>query len=221
MKKDVVSKKLSMRFAALLLAGAMFISQGAVGIANAAGDNAGDSSSLDDSVRGGGAAVTNQTDELGYSVKLYDNTNGLPTSDANAILSTNDGFLWIGGYSGLIRYDGTTFERITGIEGVTNVNTLFQDSEDRIWIGTNDNGVVVTYKSETMHFDYNNGMNSSSIRSIAEDSDGNIIIGTTTWENIRKCTKRFGVLHRGAQGHINDQSLQYRIVYGKHSVSGS
>ncbi len=179
MKKDVVSKKLSMRFAALFLAGAMLFSYGAVGIANAAGDNAGDSSGPGDSVRGGGAAVTNQTDELGYSVKLYDNTNGLPTSDANAILSTNDGFLWIGGYSGLIRYDGTTFERITGIEGVTNVNTLFQDSEDRIWIGTNDNGAVVTYKSETLHFDFNNGLNSSSIRSIAEDSDGNIIIGTT------------------------------------------
>ena len=58
--------------------------------------------------KGGGAAVTNQAEGIGYSVLLYDATNGLPTSDANVIMSTTDGFIWIGGYSGLICYDGTT-----------------------------------------------------------------------------------------------------------------
>ena len=31
-----------------------------------------------------------------YSAVLYDNTNGLPTSEANAIAQTSEGFLWIG-----------------------------------------------------------------------------------------------------------------------------
>ena len=47
-----------------------------------------------------------------YSAVLYDNTNGLPTSEANALAETSEGFLWIGSYSGLVRYDGNTFERI-------------------------------------------------------------------------------------------------------------
>ncbi|MBQ8093507.1 MAG: hypothetical protein IJ242_08035, partial [Clostridia bacterium] len=44
----------------------------------------------------------------GYSAVLYDNTTGLPTSEANAIVETSDGFIWIGSYAGLIRYDGNT-----------------------------------------------------------------------------------------------------------------
>ena len=31
-----------------------------------------------------------------YSAVLYDNTNGLPTSEANDIAETSNGFLWIG-----------------------------------------------------------------------------------------------------------------------------
>ena len=32
----------------------------------------------------------------GYAAFLYDNTTGLPTSEANAIAETSDGFIWIG-----------------------------------------------------------------------------------------------------------------------------
>ena len=42
----------------------------------------------------------------GFAAILYDNTNGLPTAEANAILETKSGLIWIGSYSGLIRYDG-------------------------------------------------------------------------------------------------------------------
>ena len=42
----------------------------------------------------------------GFSAVLYDNTKGLPTSEANAIAETSEGFIWIGSYAGLIRYDG-------------------------------------------------------------------------------------------------------------------
>ena len=48
----------------------------------------------------------------GYSAVLYNNTNGLPTSEANAIAETKEGFIWIGSYGGLIRYDGHSFVRL-------------------------------------------------------------------------------------------------------------
>ncbi|MBO6108617.1 MAG: HD domain-containing protein [Eubacterium sp.] len=128
---------------------------------------------------GGAAAVLGKVDDLGYSVELYDGTNGLPTSDANTILSTGDGFIWIGGYSGVIRYDGTSFERTLDNKEITNANTMFEDSKGRLWIGTNDNGVVAVKESQSWHFDYKDGLTSSSIRAISEDDKGNIIIGTT------------------------------------------
>ena len=58
------------------------------------------------------AAVDTSGKGDGYSAVLYDNTNGLPTSEANAVIETPDGFIWIGSYSGLARYDGKSFEHV-------------------------------------------------------------------------------------------------------------
>ena len=85
--------------------------------------------------RGGGAAVMGQSDSVGYSAELYDSSNGLPTSEANTVFSASDGFIWIGGYSGLIRYDGTSFERQDSSSGITSVNVVFEDSKGRLWVG--------------------------------------------------------------------------------------
>ncbi len=115
----------------------------------------------------------------GYSAMLYDNTNGLPTAEANAIAETSDGFIWIGSYSGLIRYDGKTFERIDSTSGVSSVVSLFVDSKERLWIGTNDSGVAVMEKDSFRIYNQSEGLRSSSVRSIVEDTDGTIIIATT------------------------------------------
>ena len=71
----------------------------------------------------------------GFSAVLYNNANGLPTSEANAIAETPDGFIWIGGYSGLTRYDGNQFKRYDSTTGINSVVSLFVDSKNRLWIG--------------------------------------------------------------------------------------
>ncbi len=128
---------------------------------------------------GGGYSASGQLDGAGYTAKLYDATNGLPTSDANCILGTRDGYVWIGGYSGIIRYDGLNFERLDSSEGLTSGRSIFEDSKGRVWIGTNDNGVVLVERNIRTHYTYKDGLPSSSIRSFAEDTAGNIYIGTT------------------------------------------
>ena len=115
----------------------------------------------------------------GYSAVLYDNSNGLPTSEANAIVQTPEGFIWIGSYSGLIRYDGYKFERIDSTQGIASVTSLFVDSKSRLWIGTNDSGVAVMNRGETKMFNKADGLASASIRAIAEDPNGNIYVATT------------------------------------------
>ncbi len=129
---------------------------------------------------GGGYAASNQINGVGYTAKLYDATNGLPTSEANYILGTRDGYLWIGSYAGIIRYDGTNFERMDVSTGLTSGRGLFEDSQSRIWVGTNDNGVLCVAKDGITQFTYRDGLPSSSIRTFAEDAEGNIFIGTTT-----------------------------------------
>ena len=129
---------------------------------------------------GGGYAAAGQLEGLSYTAELYNALNGLPTSDAMFLLGASDGHMWIGGNSGVICYDGSTFERMDTSDGMTNARGFFEDSLGRIWIGTNDNGVVVIDGSKRKHLTYKDGLPSSSIRIFAEDKEGNVFIGTTT-----------------------------------------
>lgn len=133
-----------------------------------------------ESLSGGGYAITGQTPKVGYTAKIYDATNGLPTSDANFVLGSSDGYVWIGGYSGIIKYDGTSFERLDTSDGLTSGRAIFEDSKGRIWVATNDNGAVVIDGEQRIHYTYKDGLPSSSLRIFAEDNDGNIFIGTTS-----------------------------------------
>jgi signal transduction histidine kinase/ligand-binding sensor domain-containing protein/CheY-like chemotaxis protein/HPt (histidine-containing phosphotransfer) domain-containing protein len=128
---------------------------------------------------GGGYAATGQSGSVGYTSILYDETNGLVTSDANYILSDKKGYIWVGNYSGVFRYDGTVFDKIDYSEGLTSARGLFEDSKGRIWVGTNDNGVVVIEGEKATWLTYKEGLLTSSIRVFAEDHDGNVFIGTT------------------------------------------
>ncbi|WP_242826974.1 hybrid sensor histidine kinase/response regulator [Butyrivibrio sp. MC2013] len=129
---------------------------------------------------GGGYAVTKQLPGVGYTAEVYDASNGLPTSDAMNILAASDGHIWIGGYSGVIRYDGSKFERLDTSTGLTSARVLFEDSKGRIWVGTNDNGVVVIDHNEYTHLSYESELPASSIRTFEEDGEGNVFIGTTS-----------------------------------------
>ncbi|MCR4690767.1 MAG: HD domain-containing protein [Lachnospiraceae bacterium] len=110
---------------------------------------------------------------------LYDSSNGLPTSEANAIAQTGDGFIWLGGYSGLVRYDGTSFDHFDASSGISSVFSLYVDDSDRLWIGTNENGVALYDHGNIKVFGRAKEERSYSIRAICQDENGNIIVGTT------------------------------------------
>ncbi|MBE5788414.1 MAG: histidine kinase [Clostridiales bacterium] len=114
-----------------------------------------------------------------FSAVLYDNTNGLPTSEANAIVQTSEGFIWIGSYGGLIRYDGNTFVRMDSTSGITSIKCLFVDNRDRLWIGTNDNGVAVMERGELRKWGKLDGMKSAHTRAITGDQNGTVYVATT------------------------------------------
>ena len=113
------------------------------------------------------------------SAVMYDNTSGLPTSEANAIAQTGEGFIWIGSYGGLVRYDGNTFERMDPSLGITGVVSLLVDSRDRLWIGTNDCGLALLDHGAFRIWTDADGLPSDKVRSLVEGGDGTIYVGTT------------------------------------------
>ena len=114
-----------------------------------------------------------------YSAVVYNNSNGFPTPEANDIEQTSEGFIWIGCYSGLIRYDGSSFELMDTSTGLSSIASLFVDSQDRLWIGTNDSGLALMEKGSFRIWGEDEGISSYKVNDIAESSDGVIYAGTT------------------------------------------
>jgi energy-coupling factor transport system substrate-specific component len=113
-----------------------------------------------------------------YSCILYNYANGLPTSEANAIAQTSDGFIWIGSYGGLVRYDGNAFERMDSSLGISSVICLLADRKDRLWFGSNDSGLAMLYRDKVTHWGVDEGLKSLSVDCIVEDAKGIIYLGT-------------------------------------------
>ncbi len=115
-----------------------------------------------------------------YEVVEYDSYDGLVSEQLNTIAQTPDGYIWVGTYSGLYRYDGYRFEKFDIDDRICSVMELYVASDGRLWIGTNDTGIAV-YDPETEEYRFfttDDGLASNSIRSVCEDEDKNIYVGT-------------------------------------------
>ena len=115
-------------------------------------------------------------------VREFNQSNGLPTREANTVLQTEQGYVWIGSYGGLIRYDGTTFRNYSeeGEVASSSIRALFEDSMGRLWIGTNDMGVYL-YENDTFSRSVNDNAGAFlSVRAFGEDNKGRVYAGTTS-----------------------------------------
>lgn len=75
---------------------------------------------------------------------------GLPQNSVTSILQTHDGYIWIGTYNGLARFDGARFVCFnsdnTPEMRSSRVTSLFEDSEGTLWIG-HEGGEITYYRS--------------------------------------------------------------------------
>jgi ligand-binding sensor domain-containing protein len=106
-------------------------------------------------------------------LKHYGVSEGLPQSGVNALVQTRDGYLWVGTYGGLARFDGSQFtlfparrgdrgahdagrrrppagpiragslEEEIGGPSSDRIVSLHQDDAGRLWVGTQDGGLSV------------------------------------------------------------------------------
>lgn len=122
------------------------------------------------------------SDALSYVVTLYNEQTGLPTGEANTVLQTSDGYIWIGSYGGLIRYDGTTFRNYSVERAIqsSSIRALFEDSQGRLWIGTNDAGVIMMENDEFTDIVSPEDRSFACIRDFTEGEDGTIYIASNS-----------------------------------------
>lgn len=133
------------------------------------------------------AQSTNEVHQIGlqdYVETVYDESNGMLTSEANVVMQDRAGYIWIGSYGGLSRYNGVEFENFSKVRAgapANGVRSLLEDKEGRIWIGTNDAGVYLYDNTGFRHISGSaEGVKTLSVRCLEEDADGHIYVGTTS-----------------------------------------
>jgi ligand-binding sensor domain-containing protein/signal transduction histidine kinase len=95
------------------------------------------------------SAPAAETTNAEFLVKSWQNEDGLPHSIINTILQTHDGYLWIGTYVGLVRFDGERFVQYSARD-VPDLETgeiiyLFEDRDDTLWVALQ-NGRLLAWK---------------------------------------------------------------------------
>ncbi|MGA2853074.1 MAG: two-component regulator propeller domain-containing protein [Verrucomicrobiota bacterium] len=84
-----------------------------------------------------------------YFTRIWQVEQGLPQNKVTAVVQTRDGYLWVGTYNGLARFDGVRFtvfdEKNTRELHSRRITSLFEATDGTIWIGT-ESGDVSQYK---------------------------------------------------------------------------
>jgi signal transduction histidine kinase/ligand-binding sensor domain-containing protein len=138
-----------------------------------------------------------------YGLDTWLTRDGLPQNSVKAIAQTRDGYLWLGTWGGLARFDGvrfTIFNRANtpGLRD-SRITALAEDAEGNLWIGTAagglirlKNGVFEAFRSkdDTSYEERSRWQ----IRSIAPGRDGVLWIGTSGGGFRRFKDDRFGPL---------------------------
>ncbi|MBR6913256.1 MAG: hypothetical protein IKN34_05565 [Treponema sp.] len=143
-------------------------------------------------------------EESYFDSYVYQNWNsfgGIRGATATDIVQSKDGYINVGTYEGLVRFDGirfTTIKRQRDNElKFASVRAMYEDSHGGLWIGSNDEGVQCISAEGNKWYSMENGLPNNSIRAIMEDKKGNIWIGTAS-----------GVVYITPNGHLINAQFQ-------------
>lgn len=78
----------------------------------------------------------------------WNTSNGLPQNSIASVVQTRDGYIWLGTFGGLVRFDGVKFTvfNTLNVPELTSqrILALYEDQQGILWIGT-ENGQILRY----------------------------------------------------------------------------
>ncbi len=158
---------------------------------------------------------------------VYDNWNiedGLPSDAIWAITQTNDGYIWLATYGGLVRFNGVTFsvfDRDNTPQFTHNrMLSLCADRDGGLWIGTEDDGLCRYRDGRFRKFTVDDGIHETTVNALIQDRSGQLWVGGTTGI-ARYRNNRFEYLNPGGKNmnitaiHEDDRGVVWFADWGK------
>jgi signal transduction histidine kinase/ligand-binding sensor domain-containing protein len=111
-----------------------------------------------------------------YVFHAWQSDDGLPQNAVTAVLQSQDGYLWVGTYSGLARFDGVRFtvfnDNNTPELASSRVTSLFEAPDGTLWIGHENGAVTRCRNGQFERVEVLARWTSGKILSIATDGSG-------------------------------------------------
>ncbi len=136
------------------------------------------------------AGTKNGLDQFTDSrVTPYTTSEGMPTNDTGPVVEDRSGTLWIGTReSGLIRFDGHHFSRLTKANGLVDdhILSLLPEADGDLLIGTQ-KGLSRLHQGRVVGiYTKRDGLAGNRINSLFQDTDGSVWVGTEAGLSVLK-----------------------------------
>lgn len=112
-----------------------------------------------------------------YNLETWSTDNGLPTNSILSICQSEIGYLWIGSYDGLIRFDGQNFKVYNQFNTPqlksNNIRRIIESHDGTLWMTTQGSGLVSMKDDKFKTYGSEEGL-SNLYRALCLDSKGRI-----------------------------------------------
>jgi ligand-binding sensor domain-containing protein len=116
----------------------------------------------------------------GFIRRAWGTRDGLPQNTVTAMVQTRDGYLWLGTFGGLVRFDGHAFTvfnpgNTAGLASAR-ITALLEDRRGTLWIGT-ESGLTRYEHGRFGSYSAKDGI-TAGVNALVEDLDGVIWVAT-------------------------------------------
>jgi signal transduction histidine kinase/ligand-binding sensor domain-containing protein len=118
-----------------------------------------------------------------YVATVWRTEQGLPQNSVNAMVQDHQGYLWIGTFGALARFDGDRFTIFTSAHTAgfasARIRSLYESRSGELWVGTVDGGLIWLHNGAAITYTERDGLPGGIINSIREDVSGQMWINTS------------------------------------------
>lgn len=141
---------------------------------------------------------TNTSD---YTIENWQVEQGLPQISVTSIAQTSDGYLWLGTFNGLVRFDGVRFtvfnDANTPAMCGNSIHRLITDPQGTLWILTQEGKLASFAEGQFTSYGPEQGLPSCGVAALVLDSDEHVLV-----------VDRQGVLYRVEKRQLKTLNVQ-------------
>lgn len=142
--------------------------------------------------------------------------DGLPVNSVNAVLQSQDGYIWAATFDGLVRFDGVRFVvfNAANTDGLPSnrIMDLVEARDGSLWLHTEQKQLVRFFRGAFEHYGPDRGLTDTSTRTLHLAPDGTLWIGTD---------RDFGPVRDGRYAPVQSALGPMRVNTLAHAADGS